>query len=85
LHDGTFGKSLLSRGGELHLPEAYRLGSAEDLGGGLFAELTKIGVHAHLNFICAVFHDQKSRLSHVFYRGDIIAPGSAAQIAEQPV
>jgi flavin-dependent trigonelline monooxygenase, reductase component len=85
---------LLSRDGELHLPESHRLGSEDDRSSGLFAELTKIGVRADLNFVYAVFQDQGSGLLHVFYRGEIIggpAPGSAAilvpleRIAEQPI
>ena len=85
---------LLSRDGELHLPESHRLGSEDDRSSGLFAELTKIGVRADLNFVYAVFQDQGSGLLHVFYRGEIIggpAPGSAAilvpleRITEQPI
>ena len=57
---------LLSRGGELHLPESHRLGSEDDRSSGLFAELAKIGVRADLNFVYAVFQDQGSGLLHVF-------------------
>jgi flavin reductase (DIM6/NTAB) family NADH-FMN oxidoreductase RutF len=85
---------LLSRGSDLYLPEADRLGQEDDRSGGLFAELAKIGVRVNISFVYAVFQDQASHLLHVFYRGEIVggpAPNSTAQlvtlecIADQPI
>lgn len=85
---------LLSRGSDLYLPEADRLGQEDDRSGGLFAELAKVGVRVNVSFVYAVFQDQESRLLHVYYRGEIVegpSPDSTAQlvalerIADQPI
>jgi flavin-dependent trigonelline monooxygenase, reductase component len=85
---------LLSRNGELHLPEAHRLGSEGDQRDSLFAVLAGLGIRITVSFIYAVFQDHASGVLHVFYRGEIIEDsvgGGAArlisleQIAEQPI